>query len=180
MSTLSIFIRCFKKFRKDEQGVAAIEMAIILPLMVTFIFTFWEMSAVYLVKKRADHAATVLADLTTQSDTISTAAYNGYIEAVEAVIYPFNKHTLKVHLIGVSVDKNKKLKLAWQRTTGGGTGLTVNDLPAGLRLAESFYVISETEIAYKPGYLSELTGTIGLKDKAIMVPRLTTSIASTN
>jgi Flp pilus assembly protein TadG len=176
----SKLMSCFKRFKKDEQGVAAIEMAFILPLMVTFIFTSWELSNVYLVKKRTDHAATVLADLTTQSDTISTAAYNGYIEAVEAVMYPFNKHTLKVHVIGVSVDKNKKLKLAWQRTTGGGTGLTVNDLPAGLRLAESFYVISETEVAYKPGFLSEFTGTIDLKDSAIMVPRLTTSIVSTN
>ncbi len=180
MSIFTSFIRCLKHFRKDNDGIAAMEFAIILPVMVAFIFTSWELSTVYLVKKRTDHAATVLADLTTQSDTITNATYNGYVEAVEAIMYPFNDHTLKLHLMGVSVDANKKLKLAWQRTSGGGTGLGVNDLPAGLRIPNSFYVLSETEVAYKPTFLSEFTGTIDLKDNAIMVPRLTTSVASTN
>lgn len=180
MSIFSSITRRLHSFRKDEKGIAAIELAFVLPVMVTFIFASWELSMVYLVKKRTDHAATVLADLTTQTSTISSATYNGYVEAVEAVMYPFNEHTLKLHVIGVTVDKNKKLKLAWERKTGGGTGLNVNTLPAGLRLPDSFYVISETEVAYKPSFVSGMVGTIDLKDNAIMVPRLTTSIASTN
>lgn len=180
MSIFYSITRCLQNFRKDDKGIAAIELAFILPVMVAFIFTSWELSMVYLVKKRTDHAATVLADLATQTSTISTASYNGYVEAVKAVMYPFNEHTIKLHVVGVSVDKNKKLKLSWQRKTGGGTGLTVNDLPAGLRVPQSFYVISETEVAYKPSFLSGITGTIDLKDSAIMVPRLTTSVTSTN
>ncbi|HAT86031.1 TadE/TadG family type IV pilus assembly protein [Cohaesibacter gelatinilyticus] len=180
MSIFSPILCCLRQFRKDDRGIAATELAVILPVMVAFIFTSWELSMVYLVKKRTDHAATVLADLTTQSDVISNATYNGYVEAVEAVMYPFNDQTLKLHLIGVSVDSRSRVRLAWQRTTGGGTGLGVNALPAGLRVPNSFYVISETEVAYKPSFLSGITGTIDLKDSAIMVPRLTTSVASTN
>lgn len=180
MSIFTSINRCLKRFRKDNGGIAAMEFAIILPVMIAFIFTSWELSMVYLVKKRTDHAATILADLTTQSDTISSATYNGYVEAVEAVMYPFNNHALKLHLLAVSVDSKKKARVAWQRTSGGGTGLGVSDLPAGLQIPNSFYILSETEVAYKPTFLSEFTGTIDLKDSAIMVPRLTTSIASTN
>lgn len=180
MSIFSSILRCFHQFRKDDRGIAATELAVILPVMVAFIFTSWELSTVYLVKKRTDHAATVLADLTTQSDTISNATFNGYVEAVEAVMYPFNDQNIKLHVVGISVDGNRIPTLSWQRTTGGGTGLSVNSLPDGLKVANSFYVISETEVAYQPTFLHELTGSIDLKDSAIMVPRLTTSIVSIN
>ncbi|MCV6575255.1 MAG: pilus assembly protein [Cohaesibacter sp.] len=178
MSIVKSFVQSLRRFRKDDKGVAAIELAFILPVMVTFTFVSWELSSIYLVKKRADHSATVLADLTTQADNISTSAYNGYVEAVRAVMFPYGNHRLKLHLMGVSVDSRKRVRVAWQRTTGGGTGLSVNDLPSGLRVANSFYVMAETEVAYKPTFLTDITGTINIKDHAIMVPRLTTSVVN--
>lgn len=178
MSIVKSFFQCLHRFRKDDKGVAAIELAFILPVMITFTFVSWELSNLYLVKKRTDHSATVLADLTTQANNISSSAYIGYVEAIKAVMFPYSDHRLKLHLMGVSVDSRKRVRVAWQHTTGGGTGLSANDLPSGLKIANSFYVMAETEVAYKPTFLTDMTGTINIKDHAIMVPRLTTSIVN--
>jgi Flp pilus assembly protein TadG len=180
MSILSRLTKNVSRFKRDQSGIAASEFAIILPTMIALCFGAWEISNAYLVKKRADHAAATMADLVTQADSISQQGFNGIMEAVDSIMYPYEDHTQNLHLIGVNVDNRGRATVAWQFTKNGGTGLSAASLPSGLVVPNSFYVIAATRIAYEPIFGAEVTGSINLEDQAIMVPRLTTSIARTN
>jgi Flp pilus assembly protein TadG len=180
MSRFSYLTDILSRFRKDQSGIVALEFVLILPVMILLLFTSWEVSTIYLVKKRTDHAATVLADLTTQSNAMTNAAFNGITEAIEAVMFPYEDRPMRLHVLAVEVDANRRVQLAWQRTTGGGAGLTVNDLPANLRLPNSFYIMTAARVIYRPSFATNLVNDITLQDQAIMVPRLTSSINNTN
>jgi len=60
-----------QRFRKDERGVAAIEFAIIAPIMIAMYFGLAEIASAISVDRRVSHSTNVAGDLATQTAEIS-------------------------------------------------------------------------------------------------------------
>ena len=62
-----------KHFRKNQDGVSAVEFALIAPILILFYLGAAEVSMALLASRRTDHIASSIGDLAAQSDTISHA-----------------------------------------------------------------------------------------------------------
>jgi len=78
-----------RRFGRDRSGLAAVEFAFLLPVMITIFFGLVEVSAA--VECRADVAdiAGTAADLTAQVTTASTADMTNVFNAANTILYPF-------------------------------------------------------------------------------------------
>ncbi|MDX1922342.1 MAG: TadE/TadG family type IV pilus assembly protein [Alphaproteobacteria bacterium] len=106
---------------RDNSGVAAIELAVVLPMLMTLFLGVVEISNFVLVNERTEKMAHTIADVVSQGEAITTAELENILSASSEIMKPFPFSSLG-HVIITSVHRevNDTPKVAWQYE-GGGT-----------------------------------------------------------
>jgi Flp pilus assembly protein TadG len=172
----------------DRSGLAAVEFAMIFPIMVVMFFGVVELSAAISAYRKAILAARTLSDLTSQMKSVADADLISFGEAAKAIMTPYPPSPLISSITEVYVDNPSGVaRVQWSK------GLTINAsgnvsiaptaphnpgdvvvLPTTLVAAKGTYVIwSEVSYKYTPavGYMLAKTG-LTFKDAAFTRPRL--------
>src|SRR5262249_34851262 len=123
--------RSFFSFFRDQRGVAALEFAIVLPMVMTMLLGVMEIANFILASERTDKMAYTIADLVTQNETVTTSDLNTILDASSQIMQPFpfsnNGHVIITAVYRAPGDVPK---IAWQYE-GGGTLHQVNGQPVG-------------------------------------------------
>jgi Flp pilus assembly protein TadG len=176
------FNRVFARIRRatrDHKGVAAVEFAILLPVMLTLYIGGNEVGHALTVARKVTHVSSSLADLATQSKTISNSDMCNIMDAAAAVITPYPTSHLRIKLTQVKIDSSSVAKVEWSgayNDTALTKGSTVT-LPTGVTTANTWVVIGEVHYAYTPTIGYVLVGTLDLSDKFYLRPRQSDSVA---
>ncbi len=111
----------FSRFIKDNRGVAAIELAIVLPMMMTLFLGVVEISNFVLINERTEKMAHTVADVVAQGEAITVAELDNILSATSEIMkpFPFNERG-HVIITAVHREPNDTPKVAWQYE-GGGT-----------------------------------------------------------
>lgn len=168
-----------KRFRRDTRGVAALEFALILPVMLAIYLGGVEVSSAVIVDQKVTHATSVLADLVTQADGgITNVEMSNILDAVTTVIAPYPTNEFSIVVSGVQVDGDGVASVAWSDARNA-TALAVDaavTLPAGLSQPNTFLVVAEVTYAFRAGVGAIIVGTIELSDRFYLRPRYDTEI----
>jgi len=170
--------RWARRFIGDTQGVSAVEFALLLPLMLFMYLGGSEVAQAIATSRKVTLVSRTVADLASQSSSITAASMTNILNASAAVIAPYASSKLKVTVSEVKIDGNGAATIAWSDTLGG-TKRTVGDsvvLPAGLKVNNTWLIWSEAEFAYEPTFGSGITGSLQLKDQMYMRPRLSNDV----
>jgi Flp pilus assembly protein TadG len=162
----------------NERGVAAVEFAMLLPLMLALWLGTTEISTGIAADRKVTLTARTLADLTSQVTGLSTSDMTNSLTAATAVIAPYNVGNLKATVSSISIDANSKATVAWSVTKNGtarAVGSSVT-LPSALLIASTCLIFSEVQYSYKPTIGYVVTGTLQLKDQIYMRPRLSNCV----
>ena len=170
------------RLAKDEQGVSAVEFALILPLMLTLFFGGVEVSQGVAIDRKLTLTARTVTDLVSQASSVNNAGMDAILKATAAVLTPYPTTTAKVTVTVLKIDANSKVTVEWSDTFQGTAytkGSTVTSVPSALVVPNTTLVWGEVSYDYKPvmGYV--LTGTLNLKDQIYMRPRLSDTITRT-
>jgi Flp pilus assembly protein TadG len=171
-----------RRLVRDARGVAAVEFAMLLPLMVTLYLGGVEISQGIAIDRKVTLTSRTLADLSSQGSNINNATMSNIFNATTAVMSPYPVINVKATVTCVTIDSNGKATVKWSDTLNGtarAVGASVN-LPAALNVPSTTLIWSEVEYNYKPtvGYI--ITGTLKLKDQIYMRPRLSDTIDRVN
>jgi Flp pilus assembly protein TadG len=81
--------RAFTRFLRDTRGIAAIEVAFIMPFLLFLYFGLVDLTAMISLNRKVTYAASVVADLVTQNDTsVNSSDIDDYFNAAELVMKP--------------------------------------------------------------------------------------------
>jgi len=172
----------------DRSGLAAVEFAMIFPIMVVLYFGVVEFSSAIAVDRKATQVARTLSDLTSQSMTVADTDIKNFGEAAKAIMTPYPPSPLVSSITEVYIDKVSGVaRVQWSKgLTIGPTGDVsiaaaaphnagdVVTLPLSLVAAKGTFVIwSEVSYKYTPavGIMLASTG-ITFRDVAYTRPRL--------
>ena len=174
-------IRGLGRLNRDERGVAAVEIALLLPLMVSLYFGVVQLSQAVSARSNVTLTARTVSDLVSRVTTINNADMTNALNASAAVMAPFPVNNLKVTVSSITIDANGKATIAWSDTLNGSARAvgSVVTLPAALNVASTSLIWAEVQYAYTPAIGYVLTGTLQLKDQMFMGPRVSSSVART-
>jgi Flp pilus assembly protein TadG len=164
-------------FSASQQGVSAVEFALLLPLMLAMYFGSIEVTDAVSADRQVALVAATVADITAQYQTVTTGDVANILAAAAAVLAPFSATNAKVTLSSVVIDANLNATVDWSRATAGGSpraqGSSVTGaIPAALRVANTSMIWGEATYAYKPIIGWVVTGTLNLSNQMFMRPRL--------
>jgi Flp pilus assembly protein TadG len=159
---------------RDQDGMSAVEFAMLLPLMITLYLGTVEISQAVGIDRKVTLTARTVADLASQVSSINNTDMSNLLKASTAVITPYDPTQLKVTVTRVDVDANGNAKVVWSDTLGGtarAVGSTVG-LPAALKVPSTSVIWSEVSYVYTPTIGYVVTGSLNLSDQLYMRPRL--------
>jgi Flp pilus assembly protein TadG len=169
------------RFNRDERGVAAVEIALLLPLMVSLYLGVVQLSQAVAARSNVTLTARTISDLVSRVSTINDADMTNALNASAAVMAPFPVGKLKVTVSSVNIDANGKATISWSDTLNGSARAvgSVVTLPTALNVASTSLIWAEVQYAYTPAIGYVITGTLALKDQMFMGPRVSNSVART-
>jgi Flp pilus assembly protein TadG len=147
---------------RDTRGVAAVEFAMIVPIMFFLLVGAVEFSQALTVDRRVTQAASSTADLIARapSQGMSVTQVDNELKIIEQLIEPYELTRLTVNIISVranAVNGNPNAVtyvVDWSRDNRGGTpyarNASYNDIPAGLLVAGESVIVAEAKYNYTP------------------------------
>jgi Flp pilus assembly protein TadG len=175
------FANTITRFAGERRGVAAVEFAMLLPLMMTLYLGSVEASQGIATQRKVTLVAHALADLASQYTDITNSDMSNILAAGSAIIVPYSATGLQEVVSEVSINAQGQASVVWSDSLGG-TALTVGQavtVPASLAVPNTYLVLAQVQYSYKPTYGYVMTGTLTLSDESYVLPRQSTSIART-
>ena len=83
-----IISRHMQRFRRNQQGIAFVEFALTFPILLGMVYGMIEVTRYILITQKAEKLAHTIADLTAQSQDVTTADLNIIMEASAHVMEP--------------------------------------------------------------------------------------------
>ena len=163
-----------RRFGRSTRGVAAIEFAAILPvLVVIFLATFdgGRAIATYMKVRAATYA---LASITNQYSTIASTDITAILGASSVIMAPYNASTPIVTVSQIEITSASNATIDWSATQGGTVRTVVPSLPTALKTSTTYpvYLIyAEVSYAYTPLFGFFGSGGITFSDNLYTTPR---------
>lgn len=169
------------RFRAARSGLAALEFALILPMMLVLYVGGVEVNDAISIRRKLNHAASTLADLAAQSNaTVTAAALSDLFYAGNAVMKPYDSAKLKPVIAGVAIDDKGKATIAWAKSANGATCPakgSAASIPASLATPNSFLIMVDASYAFTPKIGYVLTGTYNMDERVYQQPRIGKAIS---
>lgn len=150
-------------FIRERSGLAAVEFALILPMMVVMFFGMLEASDLFTVNRRLANAANSLVDLAAHDPTITRAQLDDMMVGVTRILEPTDTSTVVMRVISIQKgpDAASAPTVHWSRDDSGGqpyaTGSPYTKLIDNTTLnANSSMMVVEVEYTYQTGYTGRI------------------------
>lgn len=187
---MSVNFRCALKarlqsFKKSTAGVAAIEFAMILPILVLMTLGVAEVTNAVIAHKKFQSAVAMVGDLVSREETIGSdtnsanLAMQGIMKSAENAMYPFNKLDLKMAITAIAANPNTGVQTVAWAYSHRGYPLTACQAPKSMPAANMITpgnsaILVEAEFTYRPiitSLVPGFTAPIKFKDQIANAPR---------
>lgn len=127
------FFSSLRRFGAERRGVAALEFAIIAPLlMVPLLLGSVDLIDVMGANKRAQNAAASLADIVARDTEVSDAELSGMWSALDILMYPNSASGMEIRITSVSIIDATTARVVWSEGHGGMSGRQAGSNVTGL------------------------------------------------
>jgi Flp pilus assembly protein TadG len=167
--------KLLRSFKRDREGASAVEFAILAPLLITLYFGCVEITDGIAADRKVTLTAGALANLTSQSQTITVAGMTNILNASAAIIKPYSVGNLAATITCLKIDADGNAKVKWSATLNGTArtaGASVTLPSEALAVPNSSLVWSEVNYNYTPVVGYTITGSLPLSDQMFMSPRV--------
>ena len=175
--TLGSLHRLWRRARADDRGVAAVEFALLLPVLVLLYAVGFELCQAATVKRKLTDTTVQLANLTSQYTTVSKSDIATIMNASSETMTPFPNTSLAIVVSEVNIDSKGKASVTWSEPYLNGSPFQGTPLktapvaPPSFQTPNSSYLVVQSAYAYTPVIAGGLVGPMTLNDQSFMLPR---------
>ena len=176
-----------KRFHRCEKGIALVELAFAMPVLLVMLSGVIEMSRYILIHHKILRLTSEISDLVTQSPSMSVAEMNVLFSAADYLIHPFDLSTNGVIIISsVSGTGEDPVKVNWRQCGAGNLSVTgmVGAEGANATVPNNLdvdpldnIIIAEVYYDYEPLIFDNIVESKRLSRVAIHSPRISSLIS---
>jgi Flp pilus assembly protein TadG len=163
-----------RRFAAAKQGVAAVEFALILPILVVMLLATFDGGraiAAYMKMRAATYA---LASITNQYATIQSTDMTSILGATSVVMAPYTGGTPAVIISQVKINNAGVSSIEWSAAQGTTARAVPSSItpPTAMVVNSSYLILAEVSYTYTPlfGYFGSGSG-ITFSDSLYVTPR---------
>lgn len=167
-----------RNFKKSDAGVAAVEFALIIPVMLTTFFGVSEIANYILAARKVSNVASSAADLVAQDTVIATSEINDIMTSLNVVLRPFNSSSATIRISSVVADPNTgNTTIDWSDARNiapraAGSSVTIpNIISPGQSV-----IMAEVTFRYQTLFGEYLTNGMTVSDTFYLKPRRSTKV----
>ncbi len=162
-----------RRFARDGRGLAAVEFAMVLPVMLVMFFGTVEFSSGVAVDRKVTLVARTLSDLTSQSTAVADSDLSNFFNASIGIMTPYSATPANMTISELYVDPNTlAARVQWSQGAEPRAPTSTVTIPPALQVGDTYLIFSEVNYLYKPtvGWVMTSAG-IKLSDVAYTRPR---------
>lgn len=146
------------RFCSDRSGIAAVEFALIVPVLLIMYFMTLEASQAIETSKKVSRIGSMVADLVTQQQSVNKAQLDAIMQIGNSTLQPYNRSTPKIIITAIEVtnDTTPKVQVVWSRKMVNGAfsadaaKTSITTVPPALNIKGTFLIRVESTLGYKP------------------------------
>ncbi|WP_336811687.1 TadE/TadG family type IV pilus assembly protein [Bosea sp. MMO-172] len=159
----------WRRFCRDREGVALVEFAMALPVMLVAYLGTVEVAQLVMINRKVTQLTSALADLTARVQSVAPADVENIFDAAQTILMPYDPGNARMVLASVVVDGSGVGRVCWSNQRNGtalARGATVT-LPDSVKVANTSVIMARASYDYTPAIGYVLTGAIALGDDPI-------------
>ena len=167
-----------KSLIRNEDGISAVEFAIIAPLMVLIFFGCIELSLLMRADRRVTSTASSLGDLTSRLASATDEDMRQLYNAATVMMQPYPASETRMRITSIVDNGNGQKRVAWS-DGHNMTARTVNSLvqvPDGIVPQPGSVILTEVEYDYSSSVGLVISETMTVSDTFYLRPRRVSKI----
>lgn len=146
------------RFCRERRGIAAVEFALIVPVLLIMYFMTLEASQAIETSKKVSRIGSMVADLVTQQQSVMKADLDAIMQIGNSTLQPYNRSTPKIVITAIEVtsDTPPKVQVVWSRKMVDGAFSadaaknSITTVPTALNIKGTFLIRVESSLSYQP------------------------------
>ena len=171
---MSVLRRLRQFAAAEKSGLAALEFAIIAPMMILLVFGSVDLIDTLGANKRAQNAASSIADVVARDDAVSDAEVTGLWAALDVLMYPDPGAVMEMRVSSIRIESSTSARVVWSEGHGmtARVANTTVTLPSQMMTAGTSVIMTESSYPYTAplGFLH--AGSVDLEHTSIRRSRL--------
>ena len=161
------------RFAAASDGMAAVEFAMVAPVMIIMYFGLTELADAYDANTKATAVASTAADLIAQEKVVCDAEMTDSFTALNAIMYPFPPNSMKIRISSLIDNGNGTVKVAWSDAQNMSPRVVNSSvtIPAGLVTTGGSVIMSEVEYTYNSPAPHFFPASVPMSDTYYLHPR---------
>ncbi len=173
--------RGWRDLAGDRRGVAAVEFALVVPVVIVVYLAGFEVMQASTVYRKLTDTTVQIANVTAQYTTMSSTDVSNVMGASAQIMTPYPTTNLSIVLSEVTTDNSGVGKVTWSQQYQGtalATASTVT-MPSGYQTPNTSYILVQTTYSYQPVIGGAFVSPISMTNQIFMLPRSSSSIPYT-
>ena len=173
--------RLYRRFAASTRGVAAIEFAMILPVLAILFLASFDGGRAVAIYMKVRAATYSLASITNQYETIALSDIQSITGATSVIMAPYSSTPIVITISQIAISSKGAATVAWSYSLNGtalaqGASVTV---PSALAVDNTYLIFAQVSYTFTPmfGYFTQ--GTINFSDNLYVTPRSSSCIVYT-
>ena len=167
-----------RRLWSDARGAAAVEFALLVPLMALLYFGVVEVTQGAMTQQRVAHTASAIGDLVAQSTSITSDEVGDIFNVGDTIMSPYPTSGLQMRVTSLVADKNGNVTVAWSQANGmtalaKGSPVSV---PANVITPGASAIMGESQYTYTSVFGQIMPSPVVFKETSYLQPRLSTTV----
>jgi Flp pilus assembly protein TadG len=168
----------------DRRGVAAVEFALVVPVVIVVYLAGFEVMEAATVYRKVTDTTVQIANVTAQYTTMGASDVANVLNASSQIMTPYPTSNLTTVLSEVTTDNSGAGQLTWTCSLTAGT-VACNTtpgsvtMPSGFQTPNTSYILAKTTYSYQPVIGGAFIKPISMTNQIFMLPRSSASIPYT-
>ncbi len=150
-------LAALRRFAHARAGLAAVEFALILPMMVMVLFGAVEVVNLLEADRRLENTAASVSDVLSRDNSVDNTEMNGVMSAIDPLMWPDSGSHVDLRICSIIINSTSDARVVWCDTRGSeypplAANAVVGGLPTAMMRAGTSLIRVEAAYPYHPRF----------------------------